>query len=369
MPFLSRPDAPDALLSDAINAANNLVVIADMQQEDAPLIYVNDHFLAFTGYTAGEVLGRNCRFLQIRPDGTRDTDQPDLPKLRRALARCEPARVTLHNYKKDGTPFWNELYVSPIRDGTGAVRYFAGVQNDVTRRFQLGQQVLDIQAHERERMARDLHDGLGQILQSINTRAVIARTKMEDAGLADQAAALQRIVDLASDAGRQARALAHGLFPVDVEADGFAAALDRLVATADEMHDAVACTFVCETPIHLADTERATHLYRIAQEALTNALKHAGATTIDVVVSADPHVRDGFVLGIEDDGAGVPLAVLDAQQGGGLGMHTMRHRAEIVGGRLTVARRATGGTVVRCFFHAEPGAPELLMRRDLRRAH
>ena len=96
---------------------------------DNPLVYVNPAFEEISGYTADEVLGHNCRFLQAD-----DRDQPALDELREALAEGRECRVVLRNYRKDGTPFWNELYVSPIYDEEGRLTNFVGVQNDVSHR-------------------------------------------------------------------------------------------------------------------------------------------------------------------------------------------------------------------------------------------
>ena len=96
---------------------------------DNPLVYVNPAFEEISGYTADEVLGHNCRFLQAD-----DRDQPALDELREALVEGQECRVVLRNYRKDGTPFWNELYVSPVHDEEGRLTNFVGVQNDVTHR-------------------------------------------------------------------------------------------------------------------------------------------------------------------------------------------------------------------------------------------
>jgi PAS domain S-box-containing protein len=117
------------LLSVAIDAANNCICITDPNQEDNPLIYVNRGFENLTGYSRDEVIGRNCRFLQ-----SDDRDQPSIRELRTAIREGHDARVLLRNYRKDGSMFWNELYLSAIYNDEGKVMYFTGVQNDVTQR-------------------------------------------------------------------------------------------------------------------------------------------------------------------------------------------------------------------------------------------
>lgn len=117
------------LLSSALEAAKDGVVISDAQAPDQPITFVNQAFVQLTGYPREEALGRNCRFLQHT-----DRNQPGLELLRQKLAVGEPASVLLKNYRKDGSLFWNELSVSPIRDGDARVTHFVGVLHDATER-------------------------------------------------------------------------------------------------------------------------------------------------------------------------------------------------------------------------------------------
>ena len=120
----------------AISASSNGIIISDPSQPDNPLIYVNPAFESITGYSAEEVLGSNCRFLQ----GS-DRDQPDIGILRAAIEEERECTVTLRNYRKDGTLFWNELSVSPVRDESERLSHFVGVQNDVTERKQVEEEI------------------------------------------------------------------------------------------------------------------------------------------------------------------------------------------------------------------------------------
>ncbi len=117
------------LKSEALQAAGNGIVISDASQNDHPIIYFNPAFQQLTGYDEKEILGRNCRFLQAN-----DTHQDQITKIRQAIKNGESCQVTLRNYKKDGTLFWNELYVSPIKDHEGSVTHYIGIQNDITQR-------------------------------------------------------------------------------------------------------------------------------------------------------------------------------------------------------------------------------------------
>ena len=123
---LALPSDPAAV---ALASMGHSVSVTDPRQPDNPLVYVNAAFEHMTGYSAGEVVGRNCRFLQ----GS-DTDPEAVAEIRRGLAAQQAATVTLLNYRKDGTPFWNEVAITPVPDELGELAYFVGVQTDVTPR-------------------------------------------------------------------------------------------------------------------------------------------------------------------------------------------------------------------------------------------
>ncbi|MDA0185196.1 SpoIIE family protein phosphatase [Solirubrobacter phytolaccae] len=112
-----------------LDLADTGFLLTDPRLDDHPIVYVNEPFLEMTGYPADEVLGRNCRFLQGE-----DTDEGQIDAMRRAVAEERPVTVELINYRKDGTPFWNQVHISPVRDAEGQVVHFVGLQVDVTAR-------------------------------------------------------------------------------------------------------------------------------------------------------------------------------------------------------------------------------------------
>ena len=117
------------LLELAVEASSNGIVLTDATKHDNPIIYVNPAFERISGYSAEETLGRNCRFLRDPRE-----DQPGLDVLRAAVEKGEEWTGVLHNYRKDGEPFWNELHLAPVRDGEGKLTNYIGVQSDVTER-------------------------------------------------------------------------------------------------------------------------------------------------------------------------------------------------------------------------------------------
>ncbi len=115
------------LRNRALEAAGNGIIIADAQQHGLPIIYSNSAFTRMSGYGQSEILGRNCRFLQ-----NDDRDQEEIKTLAIAIQKGDPCRVTLRNYRKDGSLFWNELTITPLYDEDQQLTHFIGVQNDVT---------------------------------------------------------------------------------------------------------------------------------------------------------------------------------------------------------------------------------------------
>lgn len=136
---LVSADSP--LLQQAFQLSVIGTVIADALQDDYPIVYVNPAFERLTGYGAAETLGRNCRFLQGE-----DRDQPEVQELRDALREDQAVNVTLRNYRKDGSLFYNEVTLSPLRDEAGQVTHYVGYQNDVTAREEAALQTA--QAHQ-----------------------------------------------------------------------------------------------------------------------------------------------------------------------------------------------------------------------------
>lgn len=118
------------LQSAAIEALDSGCIIADARAEDLPIVYVNEAFTRTTGYEAAEILGTNCRFLQGR-----DTDPRARDAIRDALAEGEAFQGEIRNYRKDGTPFWNDLRIFPVRDAAGTLTHFVGIQEDITSRL------------------------------------------------------------------------------------------------------------------------------------------------------------------------------------------------------------------------------------------
>ncbi|WP_367374207.1 PAS domain-containing protein [Pseudomonas lini] len=138
-----------SLLQMVIDASNDGIVIAEKEgEQDNILIYVNPAFERLTGYTSEEILYQDCRFLQAG-----DRDQPALALIRQALGSGGSCREILRNYRKDGTPFWNELSLSTVKNPHDGQTYFVGVQKDVTAQVKAQQRVAQLEAQLAEAQA------------------------------------------------------------------------------------------------------------------------------------------------------------------------------------------------------------------------
>ncbi len=235
-----------------------------------------------------------------------------------------------------------------LRGADGLVEYIIASGNDVTERKRLEAALLEISGHEQRRIGQDLHDGLGQHLTGTAFMSKVLQQRLEEHGL-PEAAEAGRIVQLVNEAIEKTRELSRGLVPVVSGADGLMASLQRLASEVEDLF-CVACRFECETPVLLDDVASATHLFHIAQEAVSNAIKHGGASRIVIVLSDS---RATGRLTIEDDGVGIGRARPAGTPG--MGLHIMRYRARMFGGSCDVRDRpgSSSGTLVDCRFPRE----------------
>ena len=349
-------------IEKALHATNNLIVITDPCQDDNPIVWVNDYFCEFTGYDRDEVLGRNCRFLQGE-----DRDQSERHSLREAVDDARNIHVLIRNYKKSGELFYNDLYVSPVVEG-GEVIYFIGVQNDITARMEAiadvadaQREVLETAENERERFGMDLHDGLGQtltgaiMLSHALTRDLVAFSRPQGVlqGLPQEVR--DELNVLASHANHlhkqieqtvaEARAMANGLNPVNDSPEGLGDALRDLAHNVQRSHEDAPTITVEAEIVGFQDRRIARHLYRIAQEALSNAVQHGEASAVTLTLRRTP---EAVQLDVEDDGVGFDDDRVVSGDGRGRGLASMRYRSRLMGAEIEIRQREdTSGTRVR----------------------
>ena len=196
---------------------------------------------------------------------------------------------------------------------------------------------------ERARIGQDLHDDLCQQLTGIELRTEVLKHRLADLPAAREET--EKIGGYIRVAMLHARTLAHGLSPVEFEVNGLMSALHELAARIAELFS-VACDFRCDSPVLIADPFTATHLYRIAQEAISNAIRHGRARRVAVSLAPLP---EGGVLTVEDDGVGCSTTIWEST---GMGLRTMHYRSEMIGATLRIGPAAGGGTAVICEFPA-----------------
>jgi signal transduction histidine kinase len=206
----------------------------------------------------------------------------------------------------------------------------------------LEKEIIQISNREQCRLGHDLHDSLGQSLTGIAFLSNVLAQKLADKSL-KEAGDAARVAELISQATQKIRHITKGLSPVLLESDGLVAALEELASQTEVLFN-VSCRFECHKPFSFPDNSRSNDLYRIAQEAVNNAIKHAKAKHISIELIALP---TRYVLIIKDDGIGLPPKLKINK---GMGIHIMNYRARMIGGVLDVRCRSEGGTVVTCSF-------------------
>jgi signal transduction histidine kinase len=216
----------------------------------------------------------------------------------------------------------------------------AALQREVVERQRLDREIAQVADRERRRLGQDLHDRLGQYLTGTALAAQVLKEKLA-AKSAPEVAEAEKLVHYIEQGIDLTRNLARGFFSPELEADGLSVALEGLAENISERF-AINCIFHGEESIPVRDSAVATQLYRIAQEAATNAAKHAAAKNIDIRVTVD---RSELTLAIIDDGVGFPDKLSDSK---GLGLRLMRHGAALIGAALSVQRNGGSGTVATC---------------------
>lgn len=287
------------------------------------------------GYTAAEAVGKPITML-CAPEHQKDIFR-SLERVRRGmhLEHFETTRI-----RKDGRTIDISLSISPIKGASGEVIGASAIARDITERKTLRREVLEIAALEQRRIGQDLHDGIGQELTGLTMLAQrlvgeLAARELPQGGVAS------KIHSGLEQALSHVRAVSKGLVPVDVDAEGLMAALAGLASATSELHS-VACTFECLRPVAIADNQTATHLYRMSQEAVTNAIKHAHPHSIVIRLEVE---GERTILRVIDDGIGLPAA---PEKSAGTGLRIMRYRAELIGGQLEITAARPHGTIVTC---------------------
>jgi two-component system sensor kinase FixL len=288
------------------------------------------------GYSSDEVIGRNVSLLMPSPH-SENHDTYLANYLQTGVAKIIGIGRELEGRRKDGTEFPMELSVSEVR--LEDRRLFTGLIRDISERRELEQAVATAGEQERARIARDLHDGLGQQIGGLLFLMKGLHLDLQSAKVA-QAETVGQLCHELSTALAQARNLAHELYAVPPEPDGLVEVLENLAGRVTTERG-MACAFTGDKSVRVHNPTAANHLYRLAQEAVQNALKHSRATRIDIELNRQP---SGAELQVRDNGIGFQ----PGPNSRGIGLHTMEQRARLLGGRLKVHTQASGGVAVVC---------------------
>ena len=329
------PGCADGHLLQAVldNAVDGIVVI----DEHGVVQTFNRAAARMFGYEPLEVIGRNVSMLMPEPYRTRH-DRYLADYLRTGKAKIIGIGREAVGLRRDGTTFPIELAVSELKTEAGSV--FTGIIRDVTERKRLEREILEVSEREQRRIGHDLHDGLCQELAGIAFLVQTMQQRLQTSGNVVPADAAQ-ITAMLQQAVQHARSLSRGLYPVDPQPNGLVVALRQLAADTADLFN-VDCTFECAKPVELDNCSTATHLYRIAQEAVRDAVRHGRAARIRIELSES---RGELELSVSDDG-------LDPSQDGrfteDMTMGMLRHRARVIDGQLSIHPRAGGGARVTC---------------------
>ncbi|HWQ92080.1 MAG TPA: PAS domain S-box protein, partial [Clostridia bacterium] len=284
--------------------------------ESGDIVEANSAAAALYGYSQARLRGMNLRQLTLLPRAFKPQVTPSSTEylaVPHRLANGETRSV--------------EVYSSPVQ--VRGRHLLFSILHDVTGRKLLEKRLLDISDKERQRVGRDLHDSVGgkltgaALMGKALAQRLASKSKIE-------AALAEEVVKCLNECIAQTRAIARGLCPIEMKKSGLKTALQQLAADT-QRRTGIDCRFTSGR-VQLQDRFVMSHLFRIAQEAVTNAVRHARPQRLELGLSR----QDGQVLlEIQDDGAGLPER---ARRAPGLGLSTMQYRAELLGGQLTVQR-------------------------------
>jgi two-component system CheB/CheR fusion protein len=328
------------------------------------------------GWTQHEAVGQNAEMLFTPEDRARGEVEKEIQMA--LVAQRAPDRR--YHLRSDGSRFWADGVLMRLDDEHGILRGFAKVARDasdqrraedelvhardemeqrvvertaellssnkaleqtIAQRQQLERELLEVSEREKRRIGEDLHD---MICQELTATALSLKSSSRKLGKGSAVAstALQEAAETVNRNVEVARQLARGLQAIEFSAAGLRNALRDLAARACESSP-IKCHFKASRGVRVTDDMVALHLYRIAQEAVTNAVKHSGAKNILIILD---HSRTHTCVTVEDDGKGFSVK----RRGKGLGLHMMRYRANALGGEIKVTERRSGGTEVTCII-------------------
>jgi len=347
-------DTQALLFATSVINSSPAVAFVWESAEDWPVRYVSENVERLCGFTAKDFVSGAMPYANL-------VHPADLKRVawEAASSSADRAAETVAHtpYRivtQDGDVKWVECMTTIQRAEDGHAEAYCGILLDITDRKQieherdvLEEQLLQASEREQQRIGRDLHDGLGQYLTSIAFMSAAVSKRLGDKSLYEARTAAE-IQQLANEAVRQSRLLAKGLCPVGIEEGDLKQGMLQLTRDTEAMFG-ISCYFECDETAVVHDSQNAIYLYRIAQESISNAVRHGRARNVELRLERK---TNGIALTITDDGVGIPEKL---ETGEGMGIQIMKRRAKMIGAFLDIRRAAEGGTIVRCLLTANEG--------------
>jgi two-component system sensor kinase FixL len=288
------------------------------------------------GYEAGEVIGENVTVL-IPPQERFGRYGYKATATRSYASRLIGRTHEISGRRKDGSTFPIQLSVNSVEGRD----LFVGVARDMTEHKALQKEIIDVAMLEQRRIGQELHDGTQQELTGLGLLALSLAESLSRSGSATASQLAARVARGIEQCNQRVRALARGMVPVPVNKEGLMTALAELARQTTEIHG-LPCSFECPSPVEIDNDNEATHLYRIAQEALSNATRHSKASAIWMRLE---QMEGRLILEVADNGIGMQAAGVS---GKGVGLRLMEHRCAMIGGNFAIDPRPDGGTSIAC---------------------
>ena len=312
----------------AAHTLANYIMSGVHQQHDADTTLLNQALHSFQRHLVGYAIG--LTFLMVL-----------LMYMTWRHLHSEQARREVERRYREALQQAHDVLERRVEERTVELRAAnASLQRESAERQRMAREMLEVSDREQRRIGQDLHDGLGQLLAGMAFLGQALAQKLARQGLAETAEATQ-LVQLANKAMTWARELVHGLSPVELEGDGFVVALQDLAMQAERLFG-ITCRVTCDRLPPMPDHTVATHLYRIAQEAVSNAVKHGQARHVVLALTPGQH---STTLTMDDDGIGFQEG---ANKPTGMGLRIMHYRASMIGASLAIHSDASSGTTVIC---------------------
>lgn len=290
------------------------------------------------GYSAQEVIGENVTML-VPPQETVGRYGYKATAARLYASHLIGRSHEISGRRKDGSIFPIQLSVNSV-EGRGL---YVGVARDMTEYKALQKEIVDVAMLEQRRIGQELHDGTQQELTGLGLLAQSLAESLSRSGATTASQVAARVARGIEQCNLQVRSLARGMVPVPVDREGLMTALAELARQTSEIHG-LPCRFECPAPVEIDNDSEATHLYRIAQEAVSNATRHAKASAMWIRLE---QVEGRLVLEVQDNGIGVQVPVAGVR-GKGVGLRLMEHRCAMIGGNFAIDARPDGGTCIAC---------------------